>query len=129
MHSLLRNGLAHFLASALKAFPWKSFYLFLKRNIRNGAHFKPKLKKWKKPTPNKKIPYTPGKETLTLILNTLTLTSNIFSKENFSYISGNGKSEKVSYVSGNGTFLYLRKKNFLIFYETKTLKNFLYFIK
>ena len=34
----------------------------------------------------------------------------IFSlKKSFSYISGNGNSEKIPYVSGNETFLYFRK--------------------
>ena len=34
----------------------------------------------------------------------------IFSlKKGFSYISGNGNSEKIPYVSGNETFLYFRK--------------------
>ena len=34
---------------------------------------------------------------------------NTFSKESFSYISGNGNPEKIIYISGNGSFLYLRK--------------------
>ena len=33
------------------------------------------------------------------------------------YISENGKPEKILYISGNGTFLYFRKRNFLIFRE------------
>ena len=44
----------------------------------------------------------------------------IFSKESFSYISGNGP-RKIS--------VYFRKQNFLIYQETETLKNFLYFRK
>ena len=40
---------------------------------------------------------------------------NIFSKESFSYISGNGNPEKILYISGNRTFLYFRK--ILIFQE------------
>ena len=34
----------------------------------------------------------------------------IFSKESFSYISGNGHPEKIPYISGNGTFSYFRKR-------------------
>ena len=47
-------------------------------------------------------------------------TDCIFSKESFSYISGNGP-RKIS--------VYFRKQNFLIYQETETLKNFLYFRK
>ena len=47
--------------------------------------------------------------------------SYIFLKESVSYISGNGNHEKSS--------LYFRKRNFLIFQETETIKNFLYFRK
>ena len=56
----------------------------------------------KKITPTK-ISYTSGKEAPEKLL--------IFSKESFSYISGNGNPEKSPYVSGNGneTYLYLRK--------------------
>ena len=39
----------------------------------------------------------------------------------FSYITGNGNPEKNS--------LYFRKRDFLIFHETKTLENFIYFRK
>ena len=37
--------------------------------------------------------------------------SYIFSKESFSYISGNGNSEKIPYISGNKTFLYLKTES------------------
>ena len=83
-------------------------------------------------------------------------TSYNFSKENCFYISGNGNPERILYISGNITFridkittissqdsfyifgkwnflalilrnvLFFRKRNFLIFQETETLKNFLY---
>ena len=33
------------------------------------------------------------------------------------FISGNGNSKKASYISGDGTFLYFRKRNFLIFWK------------
>ena len=33
----------------------------------------------------------------------------LYSKEDFSYISGNGNHKKVLYISGNGTFLYFGK--------------------
>ena len=33
----------------------------------------------------------------------------VFSKENCSYISGNGKPKKALYISENGIFLYSRK--------------------
>ena len=36
-------------------------------------------------------------------------TSYIFPKESFSYISRNRNPEKILYISGNGTFLYFRK--------------------
>ena len=34
----------------------------------------------------------------------------IFSKESFSYISGNRNPGKILYISGNGTFLYFWKR-------------------
>ena len=36
-------------------------------------------------------------------------TSNIFSKESFSYNSGSRNLEKIRYISGNGTLLHFRK--------------------
>ena len=37
--------------------------------------------------------------------------SYIFSKESFSYISGNRNSEKIPYISGNETFLYFKTES------------------
>ena len=57
-------------------------------------------------------------------------TSYIFSKESFSYISGNDNFEKILHISGNGTFLCFRK--LLIFQELSFQdQNFfiLFFIK
>ena len=44
------------------------------------------------------------------------------------FISGNGNTKKASYISGIGTFQSTPRK-FLIFQESETLKNFLYFRK
>ena len=57
-------------------------------------------------------------------------------KETFCYIFKNRNSEKflifqetgLSYISGNETLLYCRKRTFLMFQETETLKN-LYFMR
>ena len=74
---------------------------------RNGT-FQPKLENNKK-IHRKKISFASGKwNFLTLILKI----SYIFSKESFSYILQNGNPEKI-----------------LIFQETETLKNFVYFRK
>ena len=51
--------------------------------------------------------------------------SYIFSKESFSYISGNRNPEKIIYISGNGTFLVSgngNPKKLLIFPETEFSK-------
>ena len=37
--------------------------------------------------------------------------SNIFSKESFSYFSGNGNLEKIPYISGNELFYFLKNRN------------------
>ena len=56
--------------------------------------------------------------------------------EKISYILGNENPEKISYIllyfwkpKPRKNSLYFRKRNFLIFQETETLKNFLFFRK
>ena len=96
------NFLALILKNLRKPKPLKSFLYFGKWN------FSPSSK-------NKKI------HTEKMSYSLMLKISYIFSKESFSYISGNGNPEKILCISGNGTIFNFKKQ--------KPLKNFLYFRK